>query len=81
MPEDQELPMDLEEAAKTIGALSRRGLDALAIVVPVLARCGKRLAEYDRLPYAERKQLAEDIAGAMDRAVKIVSGKGDEDDS
>lgn len=77
---DRNLAVDLEKMAHRIGKLSRRGLDALAVVTPVLAKVGKRLAEYDRLLYAERKQLAEDIAGAMDQAVKIVAGRDDEDD-
>lgn len=70
-----------EKSANELGGIAKRAIHALGVVVPMLAKVGVRLAEWDRLQYAERHSLAENVAKALSQASKIMDGKlpGDDD--
>ncbi len=78
--EIQDLLVEQSKAAGRMAGLARRGVAALAVVAPVLARVGSRLASTERLLWAERTELAEKVAEAMQEAVNIMDGKAAEDD-
>lgn len=69
------LMIEQETVAKALGRLAMRSINALAVVMPMLAKIQPRLQSYDRMLNEERRQLAQQAEAALAQAVKIMDGK------
>lgn len=69
------LMIEQETKAKALGSLAMRGINALAVVMPMLAKIQPRLHSYDRMLNEERRHLAQQADAALQQAVKIMDGK------